>query len=199
MKSETVRHCWKILLILLPAFFFLIPFFIDQSLSELRDGYQAIFFGSSINGVILYFCAYKKSGTRWLTSTIVCHNVGIVYSIAQEFAAVLLLSKVWGKLEVAQKNDIFVLIGHSMAVNALSIVFVFFSIKLRKLNKKIQLRKILLNATYQALFEKIKAISDEKELDSEYGKGVQSYPEIAGHLKTTYKKRKEEISQDILV
>lgn len=204
MNEKTIKRCWLEIslaysILALAGVIFL--FFelknindpVAQKLSLLIDASISHFFSFILNFLILYFCAYKKPGTRLLTMSIFFDSFNILYKVYRfrEFQNVL--NAMTSQATVIPEGVIsffqtFKLIILSLFL--LSIFRLFFSFKLRQANKTALFNRMLTVPEYSKAFLSLSEASDYKDLYERYGKSVRENPEIAGHLKKAFKEKK---------
>ena len=189
MNNKTIRKCWLATLIIEPALMLMIVIYLTlqiklnpalgfvfenkalyDSIGECAASLTMQFLFCIIGSLILYFCAYRKPGTRILTYSLFCQCLAIpyrIYSLGGMQASILILNKIHApeviasflsKLQFALLLPILV-----------SIAWTFFSFKLRRINKKIQLDRILAIPKYHAVFQHLHAATSIEELHSKYG------------------------------
>lgn len=184
MKDNTVKNWWLAILVFKN---FLIPIFFIISLMGTRWGTK-VFENPGISlfhfifSLALIPCAYKKPGTRLLTYCIFCE---IVFGIPLSML-VIILSHTIPQLDITHFGSLYFIL-------LMEIVFIFLSIKLRKINKKSQLEQILANSEYHTLFQHMQAATSQEDLCLRYSEATKKSPEIAWHIKRAFKEKNTQL------
>lgn len=211
MKAGTIRKGWlwsliigvicplvnvAVLINILKASSSPSELFVDTISGAIANSVMGFVWGS-LFAFLLFRCAFKKPGTRLLSFFIFSCWVSIIYFIYYlgQTASLSSMFKLVNQQEMSYFKNLFLKLRTLGVLNTLaSLTVAYFSWKLWKLNKQEQLRVLLASPTYQSVFEEIGSAEVVDTLTESYSKWVQTYPEIAWHLKRQYKKRLEQLN-----
>jgi hypothetical protein len=161
-----------------------IAHFLLGAQKELRDA----FLQNMIHAIILFCCAYRKPGTKYLTFSIVCICFSLaflIYSVGSTQTSISLLKMTHGSIETIQAMYAFQVFMLSLGLIYLPLAYL--SLRLRQDNKQAQFNQVLAHPVYSTAFQSLRSTSDAAELRDKYGELVRKHPEIACYLKRVYK------------
>ena len=154
-----------------------VPDQIAQLLMQIKRDFAAGFVFGLINAFILFRCAYRKPGTKYLTFCLFCSCVAIpcaIYSIGSHQTVISVLKNAHAAPETIQ---IFYTIRMlTICPLLMQLVFAYLSLKLRQYNKQLQFEELLTIPTYQALFQTLQTTSDATELKTKYREWLVKHP-----------------------
>lgn len=212
MNEIRVKKAWLVLLfaqILSSVCFFLCAYFllkgtslglaVQEALTNRNSGtsllsYLAILLlGGLISGGIgawiLISCAYKKPGTKLLFLTI------FIFTPYHIFTQFKYIAKLYG-LKIAAAKSVpdagiifYFLAAYLLSDIILDCIWIYFSYKLRKINKKTQEQNIRSVADYQPSIVGIESAVSIEDALKVYQNGVRNYPQISGFLKKRYQEK----------
>lgn len=199
MSKETV----KTLLVLVTIAIFSTSWAIAGHLSQYADISENIknyhigrlvldMIGGIVSLSVIYYCAFRKPGTKCLAFFIFLSSVAIlehVYAFGI-FRGISTVSQMIG----VQEGQIFAMMKEIQWFNFLNILilsgWIFFALKLWRFNRATQIQEILKIGTYQEIVHKLQSIENLSNLETKYYESIVEYPSIAWFLKRIYKDRK---------
>lgn len=171
--------------------------------------YLTAFFGYLIELPIVYFCAIKKSGTRWLTFAIWYYVISLalnILSITFVFLGVSidpqgfikkLTEGMLGQFPGLTLDKVlsFVVLKSflNLILTGIGVVLLIYYYVLRKRNNLRQFKETLYFATHRQAYALIDGARSERELEAAYDLGCREVPQIKKFLKIKYKRKKSDV------
>ena len=150
---------------------------------------------SIVTSFVMYKCAYKKPGTRLLSTTLF---VGFLYIPLQLYNLKNLqtVKNIFAStgLEVLVSTYTFLQI-FSILTLLYYLVWYYFSYQLRKLNYKLQFEDIVKIPSYKEVFKGFLSVDNRKNLELSYKEAKRKHPTISKHLKKKYNERKKQLTE----
>lgn len=174
-EDQAIRKKWLFFLILNVLFIISTSLIeVDFSKEKIISAALAIIFFSS-SFYIMYHCAYKKMGTKWLTFSLVLNVICLPMGLGILFM---------------EEIDLITKIIQLMTI-PLTFGYIFYSNKLRRVNKKISKEKLLLIPEYVENLQILKSATSKEDLKLRFAKIVREDPAISFLIKKDYKRLKK--------
>jgi len=209
MDSKKVKKKWLVLMIARAITKFLIIGFLAywiiagmQLASNEKMSYSQQFFSllyaallgfvfSSLGAYIYYRCAYKKPGTALLSFTLfsfVLYVPFLLFNNAKQIFEIIGMGKIAAEYPEALLFSY--ILGFVFCLNFVSELidccWIYYSFKLRKINKVLQAENILQVPEFKLIIESMEAAANQEDLNMVYGKEASKYPQISWYVKKRY-------------
>ncbi len=168
--------------------------------------YLTAFFGYLIELPIVYFCAIKKSGTRWLTFAIWYYVISLainILSVTFVFLGVSidpqgfikkLTEGMLGQIPGLTLDKVvsFVVVKSllNLILTGIGVLLLIYYYVLRKRNNLRQFKGSLHLAIHRQAYALIDGAQSERELNAAYDLGCREVPHLKKFLKIKYKRKK---------
>ncbi len=206
-EEKKIRKKWIELLIVFNIPIFL--YFLAGFVTGLKEGFVYLialtFFASLVFAwsYSLYRCAYKNTGTAWLTFNTVLSIIGLGISLIELIFVIFTYSSL--RIQNPEINTFSYILTYllGIAISIPGLLWTFSSLKLRKINKKYNNisynEHVDLAQRMEGVVQKMQMASDIEELTTHFHTAIQLAPQFETHFSKEYEKRKEEISTKELV
>ncbi len=167
--------------------------FKKECVDEIWNGLWTLLLGLPI----VYFCAYKKPGTRWLTLSVWTTIGGFLLRLFSWVFILLVLAFLPPAREqiYSQFTSLSALRVTDIVIStAISVLFLIYSLKLLRKNKTFQYQEAFKLPANRSVFARFKAVSSEQELKSLTTELKGQFPEISKMIRWKSRLRKKKLS-----